>query len=136
MGLNLRHIQSDKKLEVLNPSLKQVRKNSKEQSFTRTKRPELFPVKDEHANPCSYLKKDHTNLTKKAAPMNKRFRDLQKWPEYKSPGPQLYMLTGDPGKKLKTHERPLTGKNSFHNPSLKSNFTKGSRKTIFTGSFA
>lgn len=54
-GVNLAMVQHHKKLKVLNPSRSQVTKDSKSQSFVKEKRPELFPVKDEHKNPCSYL---------------------------------------------------------------------------------
>ena len=38
---------------------------SKEVGFARTKRPELFPVKGEHSNPCSYLAAEFTHLNKR-----------------------------------------------------------------------
>jgi len=55
-------IQSDKKLELLKPKMNQIFKDSTQPGFTKTKRPELFPVKEEHKNPCSYLKKNYTKL--------------------------------------------------------------------------
>jgi hypothetical protein len=65
-GLNFQHIKKDKRLHLLNPSLNQVQKSPKKQSFTVYKRPELFPVRDEHKNPCSYLASNFTGLNKKA----------------------------------------------------------------------
>jgi hypothetical protein len=47
--------------------MKQIYKEQKKSGFTKTKRPELFPVKEEHKNPCSYLAKNASKLNKKAA---------------------------------------------------------------------
>lgn len=49
--------------------MQQVYKETKKPGFTKTKRPELFPVKDEHKNPCSYLDKNASKLNKKSATM-------------------------------------------------------------------
>ena len=41
-----------------------MQKDRKVQSFTKSKRPELFKVKDEHKNPCTYLASNFTYLDK------------------------------------------------------------------------
>ena len=64
-GVNLAIVQHHKKLRVLNPSRSQVSKDSKSKSFVKEKRPELFPVKDEHKNPCSYLGSGQSFLKKR-----------------------------------------------------------------------
>ena len=47
--------------------MEQVYKQPKSRGFTKTRRPELFPVKDEHKNPCSYLDTKASKLNKKSA---------------------------------------------------------------------
>ena len=64
-GVNLAMVQHNKKLKVLNPSRSQVTKDAKSKSFVKEKRPELFPVKDEHKNPCSYLGSGQSFLKKR-----------------------------------------------------------------------
>ena len=57
---------TEKRLDMLLPNFEQAEKNQKlGQSFKKEKRPELFPVKDEHKNPCSYLKKNHSALNQR-----------------------------------------------------------------------
>lgn len=57
---------SEKRLDMLLPNFELAEKNQKiGQSFKKEKRPELFPVKDEHKNPCSYLKKNHSALNQR-----------------------------------------------------------------------
>jgi hypothetical protein len=59
-------INSDKRLDLLLPNRDQTEKNQKlGQSFKKAKKPELFPVKDEHKNPCSYLRKNHSVLNQR-----------------------------------------------------------------------
>ena len=48
-------IEGDRKLNLLNPSLEMIYKEVHRPRFTSAKRPELFPVKPEHSNPCSFL---------------------------------------------------------------------------------
>jgi hypothetical protein len=55
-------IEGDKKLDLLNPSLEPIYKEVHIPRFTSTKRPELFPVKPEHSNPCSFLASDVSEL--------------------------------------------------------------------------
>ena len=57
---------SEKRLDLLLPNFDLCEKNQKlGQTFKREKRPELFPVKNEHKNPCSYLKKNHSALNQR-----------------------------------------------------------------------
>lgn len=59
-------INSDKKLDLLLPNRDLTEKNQKlGQTFKKAKKPELFPVKDEHKNPCSYLRKNHSVLNQR-----------------------------------------------------------------------
>jgi hypothetical protein len=56
--------------------MNQVFKDTTQTGFPKTKRPELFPVKEEHKNPCSYLHKNYTKLNQKAATMQYTKRDF------------------------------------------------------------
>ena len=74
--VNMEFIKKDKKLDFLKPSRNLVETVTKPQSFTKTKRPELFPVKHEHKRPpCSYLNKNFTTLCKKTVSTNQQARD-------------------------------------------------------------
>lgn len=63
-------------MDILKPVFNQVETNTKEVGFTKTKRPELFPVKDEHMNPCSYLNSRFTNLSKRAPAESRVLREF------------------------------------------------------------
>lgn len=127
---------SDKKFDILNPNRELVEKNQKNgQTIPKKARPELFPVKDEHRNPCSYLRKNHSELNKRnvssfpfsnfihfhlQVAINHRItREFQEDPEYKSPGPVHYMPEFDPGRTPANADKPLTNKKSFIDHSKK-----------------
>ena len=95
----------------------------------------MFPVKEEHKNPCSYLRYGYTNLNKKAAVQNDVLREFQQEPLYKSPGPVAYITDiTDPGKILTSYDKPLSKKKSFLDPS-KQLQPRHSRESIFAGTF-
>ena len=74
-GINIEFIKRHKKIDILKPDLEAIRKEPKKHAFAKTKRPELFPVKDEHKNPCSYLLSNFSRLNKRGAVESRVLRD-------------------------------------------------------------
>ena len=81
---------AEKRLDMLNPNRELTEKNQKMgQSFKKQKKPELFPVKDEHKNPCSYLKKNHSALNQRNVSIQRCASSIIHF-IFRSPSPKSY----------------------------------------------
>ena len=116
---------------MLNPSKSHVFSDPKLVKFARQKRPELFPVKEEHrSTPCSYLDSTFTLLNKKcmATKVSKK-REFQEESK-RNPGPSDYNHLSDQLPVKPNGHRPLTSKKSFNKITT---ISREKKLTIFSG---
>jgi len=108
-------------------------------SFSKQKRPELWPVKDEHSRPA--YQEDLNNCYrvqssawhKSAHLIQKEHREFQKERRTISPGPGGYIVPDDPSYKPAEHQRPLSGQQNFLDHKRHGNFPREPRTSFYSG---